>query len=378
MGWEGRFPQNEIASLLEVDRRFNLAESTSRDLNFDELLELVGHDAIAALRLGYAPLQGVEVLRNAVAELCAASAEHVVSTQGTAFALYLCAVELCRPGDEVVLLSPCFPPSRNALLGSGVVVRELSAQFAHGYRVDLELLRRLLTPATRLVSLSTPQNPSGVEISAAEVDAVLQLMEALAPTALLLVDETYREASYGNKEPSPSFASRHPRLITASSVSKAYGAPGLRVGWMTVADAGLRARLMTAKLNVVICGSTLDETLAGHLLKQRERVLAPRRANLAQALQRVDSWQQQQSEHVQWVRPDAGALCCMRLRESSFDDAAVRRFWDALPALDLQLARGDWFGESARVFRVGFGYLPLATLPVALAALAGALQSART
>jgi aspartate/methionine/tyrosine aminotransferase len=377
VSWEGRFPKNDIASLLEVDRRFNLAESTSRDLYFDELIELVGHDAVAGLRLGYGPLQGVEILRNAVAELCGAPAENVISTQGTAFALYLCALELCRPGDEVVLLSPCFPPSRNALLGSGLVVRELPAKFADSYRLDLELLGQLLTPATRLVSLSTPQNPSGVTIAAAEIEAVLERMDTLAPGALLLVDETYREASYGDSAPAASFAGRHSRLITASSVSKAYGAPGLRVGWMTVADASVRERLLTAKLNMVISGSTLDETLAAHLLQRRERVLGPRRSGLKQALQLVEAWQQQASEQVQWVRPDAGALCCMRLREGAFDDAAVTRFWDALPKLDLQLARGDWFGESERVFRLGFGYLPLATLPAALASLTSALQGAR-
>jgi DNA-binding transcriptional MocR family regulator len=72
---------------------------------------------------------------------------------------------------------------------------------------------------------------------------------------------------------------------------------------------------------------------------------------------------------VDWVRPDGGALCCLRRRTEVFDDSAVDRFWAALPAHDVQLAAGDWFGASRREFRLGFGYLPPDCLPDALAAL---------
>ena len=75
---------------------------------------------------------------------------------------YLLAVEVCRPIDEVVLFTPCFPPSRAALLRSGVVVRERPLLFEEGYQVRVERLALLLSPATRLVSLATPENPSGV------------------------------------------------------------------------------------------------------------------------------------------------------------------------------------------------------------------------
>ncbi len=76
------------------------------------------------------------------------------------------------------------------------------------------------------------------------------------------------------------------------------------------------------------------------------------------------------------MRPDAGALCCLRLRSDAFDDAAVLRFWSLLPSHDLQLASGAWFGESERVFRLGFGYLPPERLAAALSALSAALDDA--
>ena len=304
-------------------------------------------------------------------------AGHVITTQGTALGLFLLAFEACRPGDEAVLVTPCFPPSRDCLLGAGVDVREVPASFEDGYRLDLDRLEASLSPKTRLVSIASPQNPSGVGTSRAVVEKLLALIERRSPQALLFIDETYREATYGDEPPADSLAALDPRIVTGASVSKALGAPGLRTGWLTVADADLRMRLTVAKMNTVISGSVLDETLAAALLRHREKVLAPRRRLLASALAELAAWCDSEHERVEWVRPDAGALCCLRLRFDAFDEAAVSRFWSLLPRHDLQLASGSWFGESNRVFRLGFGYLPSERLGSALSALSSVMAAAR-
>jgi DNA-binding transcriptional MocR family regulator len=164
--------------------------------------------------------------------------------------------------------------------------------------------------------------------------------------------------------------------VTGASVSKALGAPGLRSGWLTVADAELRQRLIIAKMNMVISCSVLDEALAAALLRHKEMVLGPRRPLLEATLDELARWCEGERNRIDWVRPDAGALSCVRLRSDVFDEGAVSRFWSLLPARDLQLASGTWFGESQRVFRLGFGYLPPACLGPALAALSSALNAA--
>jgi aspartate/methionine/tyrosine aminotransferase len=200
-------------------------------------------------------------------------------------------------------------------------------------------------------------------------------MTERAPEALLFVDETYREAVYGDNEPPPSAAGLDRRVVTGGSVSKAHGAPGLRVGWLTVPDVDLRQRLMMAKMNVTISGSPLDETLAAALLRNREAFLAPRRRTLARALGDLRRWLSVEQERLEWVEPDGGALCCVRLRKNAFDDAALSRFWAGLAREDLQLASGDWFGETSRVFRLGFGYLPPDRLMAALGAMSSYMDS---
>lgn len=129
-------------------------------------------------------------------------------------------------------------------------------------------------------------------------------------------------------------------------------------------------------MNTVISGSVLDEALAAALLRHRDSVLAPRRHLLAARLAELAAWCETEQARIEWVRPQAGALCCLRLRADRFDVAAVARIWDLLPAHQLQLAFGTWFGESDRVFRLGFGYLPPGQLGAALAALTHVMDAA--
>ncbi|MGX8013651.1 pyridoxal phosphate-dependent aminotransferase [Mesorhizobium sp. ORM8.1] len=378
-GTRGRFPRNDIISLLDVNRRFNLAESTAQDLTFGELIDLAGGAAtLRDLKMGYGSSTGLPRLRSAIAALTGVEPDEVVTTQGTALGLFLLAFELCRAGDEAIIATPCFPPARASLAASGVTVRECRLTFDQGYRLTADLLAPLLNERTKLVSIASPQNPSGIRTSVAEVEAILELMRARAPEAILFVDETYRDATYGNETPPPSVAALDEAIITGGSVSKAHGAPGLRVGWLTVRDAGLRDRLTTAKMNIVISGSPLDETLACVVLDNRDMILSERRGLLAAGLSKVAAWVDRQNGRVDWVKPDGGALCCLRLSPDAFDAAAVNRFWSALPEADLQIGDGAWFGESSAILRLGFGYLPINVLAAALDALSKAIEVAST
>jgi hypothetical protein len=372
--WQGRFPRNEIISLLDINRRYNLAESTAQDLTLGEILDFAGGaEALAGLKLGYGSSAGLPRLRSAVAALTGVRPEQVITTHGAALGIFLLAFELCRPGDEVVLATPCFPPARDAFIGTSVALQECRLSFEDGYRLATSRLEPLLNERTKLVSIASPQNPSGVRTTLAELKSILELMRLKAPAARLFVDETYRDATYG-AEPTPeSAATLDDAVITGGSVSKAHGAPGLRVGWLTVRDPELIERLTTAKLNIVLSGSPLDETLAAAILENRGKILAERRGLLAAGLSTVERWIRAHGDFVEWVRPEGGALCCLRLRPSVFDAPALRRFWSALPKSDLQIGDGAWFGESPGVLRLGFGYLPIDILPVALDALSKAI-----
>jgi aspartate/methionine/tyrosine aminotransferase len=371
--WRGRFPRNDIISLLDINRRYNLAESTAQDLTFEQVVAFAGGAAaLNDLKMGYGSSAGLPRLRSAVAALTGVDPSEVITTQGTALGLFMLAFELCRPGDEAVIVMPSFPSSHDALVATGVTLRECHLSFDHGFKFTADHLSPLVNDRTKLVSISSPQNPNGVRTSMTEVKAILELMRKKAPAARLFVDETYRDATYGDELPPPSAATLGDEIITGGSVSKAHGAPGLRVGWLTVRDPELRERLTVAKMNMVISGSPLNETLATGILENRDKILSDRRALLAKGLSLVETWVESQEGLVEWVKPEGGALCCLRLKPDVFDAAGVERFWAALPGGD-----GAWFGESSRCLRLGFGYLPLDVLPTALDALSKALMSAK-
>jgi aspartate/methionine/tyrosine aminotransferase len=329
---QGRFPENDIISLLDVNRRYNLAESTAQDLTFGEILDLAGGPAaLSTLKMGYGSSAGLPQLRAGIAALTGVKPEEIITTQGTALGLFMLAFELCRAGDEAVIATPCFPPARDALLGIGVALRECRLNFDQAFKLTAGALEPFLNERTKLVSIASPQNPSGVGTSLAEITAILDLMRRKAPKAHVFVDETYRDATYGDNAVPPSAATLDEAVITGGSVSKAHGAPGLRVGWLTIREPKLRARLATAKMNLVISGSPLDETLAAAILENRETILSVRRNLLMNGLSQVAVWVDRHKDLIEWVKPDGGALCCLRLNPNIFDKARVERFWSALP-----------------------------------------------
>jgi aspartate/methionine/tyrosine aminotransferase len=121
------------------------------------------------------------------------------------------------------------------------VLHEARLSFDNGYRLRAEDVEPYLGVTTRLVSLASPQNPSGVSTPLEVIKRLLEIMRWKSPHAFLFMDETYRNATYGDAAPLPSAASVGERIITGASVSKAHGAPDLRTGWLTVRDPDLAA-----------------------------------------------------------------------------------------------------------------------------------------
>jgi aspartate/methionine/tyrosine aminotransferase len=369
-----RFVRNDIISLTGSAPRFDLAESVGPDLRLGELL---GPDAAEELRLGYATAAGDPALRAAIAAQHDVEADEVVVTVGGMHALFLAGYILCGRGEEAIIATPMFPPARDTLRSVGATLKQLPLEFNEGYRLDPGWLASLLSPATRLVSLASPQNPSGVALPRETLTRVLAEMAARCPDAFLLVDETYRQAAYNDDEVAQSAATLSPRMIITGSLSKCHGAPGLRIGWAIVRDAALREQMVLGKFNTVIANSTIDEMLGLRVLTQAGPIIAARRKHLGEGLARTAAWVERNAALVEWIRPDAGALCCMRLRSDQFDRAAVGRFHAALAALDARVGDGSWFGEEPRVFRLGFGLLPIPELELGLGALSAALQQAK-
>jgi len=362
--------------LPETDEGYDLGRSTSNNLSFEEVLD----DALVAeLReagIGYGTVAGNDAVRAAVAESVGLRPEHVLTTNGAIGALHLAVFCLCDHGDEVVTVTPGFPATFDLIQALGAVKRPVALRFDEGYVLDVGRLTSLLTERTKLVLLISPHNPSGVTMERDAMAAVLDVMAKRSPDAYLLLDETFREAAYGDGPPEPSGATLSDRVLTVSSLSKAHGAPGLRLGWITCSDPELLAHLAIGKGKTAISCSILDERLGARILADAPDILDDRNARLGKALNAVEAWVARNGELVEWVRPDAGGMCCVRLKVSAYDEAGVEDFYRRAAENQINLAGGDRFLDERRVFRLGFGALPLAMFERALDALEETCRSA--
>ena len=165
-------------------------------------------------------------------------------------------------------------------------------------------------------------------------------------------------------------------MLTVSSLSKAHGAPGLRLGWITCSSPALMAHLQVGKGKTAICSSILDERMGARILASAAAILRDRNARLGVALGAVETWMASNAQYMEWVRPQAGGLCCVRLKASAYDDAAVEAFYRMAAERQINLASGDRFLDERRVFRLGFGALPIEVFERALMALEDTCRSA--
>lgn len=363
------FAPSAMSSLIDSHVRFDLAESTCPPLRLGALADPA---ELADIVLNYGTTRGDADLRALIAQDAGVAPDQVLVTVGAIEAMFLLAQVTCAPGDRVLLATPCFPPARTVPEGIGARVDAVPLSFDDGYRLPLDRIRAALTPATRLVSVASPQNPAGVRFTDEELRELLAAVEERAPDAIVLVDETYRDSTYGDAPAPPSVTNSSPRMVTCSSLSKAYGAPGLRVGWLATTNAGLYEQLRDAKFLTTIACSTVDEFLAVRVLRRRGDILGTRSALLRDRLDEVARWVKDQP--VEMVTPDGGPICCLRLPADRYpDDDAVAAFYARLAERDTRVAPGSWFGERDRVFRLGFGHLSPTDFTAALDRVADAL-----
>jgi aspartate/methionine/tyrosine aminotransferase len=351
----------------------NLAESSIADANLDDL----GVD-LRGLLLRYGDHRGLPALRELVAadggrplppDAVPLAPDDVLGTVGAAGALFLVATALLEPGDEIVVVRPNYATNLETPRAIGADVRILDLQPEAGWATDPDALAALVTPRTRLVSITNPHNPTGALLDEPTLRRVVELVEA-HPSARLLVDETYREMTYG--APLPPAATLSPRAIGVSGMSKTYGLPGIRTGWLTTRDRDLMTTFLAAKEQIHITGSLVDEAIAARALERRADLLPAILAGIEEALATVRAWLAGEPR-IAWVEPRGGVVGFPWIRaEAGVDPDAFHRVLAERHAT--AVGPGHWFERPRSFFRLGFGWPPPAELAEGLARISRTLD----
>ncbi len=344
--------------------RFNLSESSIPDQSLRSL-----NLTVPDLTLLYGEHRGSERLRSLiVADEAGLTADDVLITAGAAGALFIIATSLLGVDDHLVVVRPNYATNIETPRAIGCEISFVDLIFEEDFTLDFVRLASSITPRTKLISITCPHNPTGVMIS----EAALRRLAALAEErgCLLLVDETYRDLSLISRLPIAASLGNH--VISVSSLSKAYGVPGIRVGWIVNTDPRLRDVFLAAKEQISICGSVINEWLGEQILKQRDAFLQQTLAEWRRRVARISDWIDRE-ENLEWVRPAGGVVCFPRMKAdpSGGTDAFYRRL---LQEHGVYVGPGHWFEMSDRHFRIGYGWPTGEELDSGLAGISAALR----
>lgn len=356
--------EEESPEQLGYDKiKFNLTESSVRDRTLADLNLDLGKTVLA-----YTDHVGHPGLRALIAQRAGGglTADNVMLTAGAAAALFIVAISLLDAGDHIVVVRPNYATNIETPRALRCAIDYIDLDFDQGFAFDIDKLKSLVRPNTKLISVTTPHNPTGVALSADQLKQIVAIAEGCG--AYVLVDETYREMSFIPKTPvATAFGER---VISVASLSKSFGIPGIRLGWILSRDTKLLYRLLCAKEQIGICGSIIDEEIGFRAVQDADVWLKQNDTAIVRAFATVKDWIGRE-QLLEWVEPSGGCVCFPRMREG-IDTA---RFYDRLNNhYGAYVGPGHWFEQSDRFFRVGYGWPTADELAGGLAAISNALR----
>lgn len=323
----------------------NLSESSFTDQRLTDLGFNL-HDLI----LLYGDHKGKPALRETIAEGANLTADDILITAGAAAALFITATSLLEKSDHVVVAKSNYATNIETPRAIGADVSGLSLKFENQYRLDFDELEKLITPATKLVSMTYPHNPTGVTIDTAALEKIIEIIER--KNTLLLFDETYRDMSFSS--PLPVAASLSDKVISISSMSKSYGLPGIRTGWLICKNKRLMETFLAAKEQIFITNSVVDEEIAYQYLHDKEKLFAPVKATIGKNFSVLKNFMQLQNI-LEWVEPQGGCVCFPRIKKNIAVNVA--KFHDLLlNKYKTYVGKGNWFEEDNRFMRIGYSW----------------------
>jgi aspartate/methionine/tyrosine aminotransferase len=307
------------------------------------------------LHLGYTEVAGSPELRAAIA----GRHEHVepgdvLTVAAAEEGIFIVCHGLLEASDHVVIETPCYGSALELARSTGASVSVWQRHHEDGWAYDLEALRALLRANTKLIYINSPHNPTGSHMQAAVFERVLAL--AADSDIVLLSDEVYRGLEHNRSDRLPAACERYERAITLGAVSKAYGLPGLRVGWLASRDPRLIERAKEIKLYTTICSSAPSELLVALAVRHAEQLIAANRELVLGNLPLLDALLERRGELFEWVRPTAGPVGFPRVAA----DIDVHAWCEQIAAqANVLLLPGTVYGEPRHV-RFGFGRANLA------------------
>lgn len=355
-----RFELERWMTTWELDVDFDIAESGILPLSLSELYELIGDELSSDLQskilktpLGYSEARGTLELRSILADTYErATAEDILVTTGAIEANFLLFNSLLEAGDHVVAVSPAYQQLHSVPRAIGCDLDLWSVQTEGGFAYDLNRLEALVRDDTKLIVINTPHNPTGAMLDESQLRDVIAIADRAG--AWILSDEAYRwlEHDGGEKLPPP-LHDMTDRAVSVGTMSKPFGLPGLRIGWL-VANEGIARKAWGMRDYTSLSPAKLSDIIAQSVIANRERILPRNAAIIAENMAFARQWFKDNADLATWTEPRAGLLAMMKYNlpvdSTTIADALARD-------VRVMLAPGSSFGLEGYL-RVGVGQRP--------------------
>ncbi len=348
------FEMERLQSTWENRVRFNLSESSVHPMSVRELISdpnFLGQ--LLDSPLIYNQSNGTDELRAAIAALYpGATLDHVEVTNGGSEANFITVYSMLEPGDEVVILLPNYQQIWGLTNSLGMIVKAAHLREDDNWAPDIDELEAAATPRTRMIVVCNPNNPTGAILTENEMNAIIRV--ASRSGAWILADEIYQGSERDGKT-TPTFWARYDRVIVTNGLSKAYGLPGLRIGWI-VAPEEIIAKMWSYHDYTTIAPGTLSDALARVALSAegRARCLERTRSICRSNFPLFQAWMQSHGSTFRMVEPRAGAIAYARYNLPINSMELMKRL---LKEKSVLVVPGDHFGMD-HFLRIGYGPRP--------------------
>jgi aspartate/methionine/tyrosine aminotransferase len=299
----------------EFTAKYLLSSSDAESRTIQELLDLEpgAHEGFLKHWCGYTESPGAPALREVISGMYRdITPEDVLVLAATEEGIFVLYHALLSPGDHVIVETPCYESALEVARSTGARVSEWRRSSENGWAHDLAALEKLIQPSTRVIYINTPHNPTGLLMPASVFEQVTKL--AARGGIILFCDEVYRELEHDPGNRLPAACEVYERAVSLGSMSKTYGLPGLRLGWLVSKDAEIVRRCLEFKYYTTICSSAPSEFLSALALRHREVLVKRNREIVLGNLPLLDSFFRQRSNLFAWVKPNASPIGFVRYK----------------------------------------------------------------
>jgi aspartate/methionine/tyrosine aminotransferase len=344
----------------EVNVKWDIAESGIYPMSTREILEFLPAaerdgelDRLLDLRLGYSEACGSTELRGLIAATYEnTSPDDILVTTGAIEANFLLFNELLSAGDRIVAVSPAYQQLHSVARAIGCDVALWTLREEGGFHFDLDDLRALATPGTRMIVVNSPHNPTGAMLSEEQLREIYLLAEEL--DAWVLSDEAYRWLDLPGSPPlAPPMRNLGARAISTGTFSKPFGLPGLRIGWIAAPEDVVR-RCWGLRDYISLSPGKLNDALAVLAFRHREQIVERTRRIVAENLPFATQWFAENADIVSWKPPQGGILALMKYQ---LDLPSLELANRLAEEYSVMLAPGSAFGYEGYL-RIGVGNTP--------------------